>query len=47
MNDAWMAFATILAIIAIVLLAGGLIAFIGHLIIGAKNQYHLMELVPI
>ena len=36
--DAWMAFASIVAIIAIVLLAGGLIAFIGHLVIGAFDR---------
>ena len=33
--EAWMAFVSIMAIVAIVLIAGGLIAFIGHMIIGA------------
>ncbi len=36
--DAWMAFVSIMAIIAIVLLAGGLIAFLGHMIIGAFDS---------
>lgn len=33
--NAWMAFVSIIAILAIVLVAGGLIALIGHMIIGA------------
>lgn len=33
--DAWMAFVSIIAIIAIVVVAGGLIAFLGHMVIGA------------
>lgn len=33
--DAWMAFLSIMAIVAIVVICGGLIAFIGHVIIGA------------
>ena len=33
--EAWMAFVSIMAIVAIVVVAGGLIAFIGHMIIGA------------
>lgn len=33
--NAWMAFVSIIAIIAIVLVAGGIIAFLGHMIIGA------------
>ena len=33
--EAWMGFVSIIAIVAIVVVAGGLIAFIGHVIIGA------------
>ena len=33
--EAWMAFVSIMAIVAIVVVAGGLIAFIGHMILGA------------
>ena len=36
--EAGMAFISIIAIIAIVLVAGGLIAFIGHMIIGAFDS---------
>ena len=36
--EAWMAFVSIIAIVAIVLVAGGLIAFIGHMIIGAFDK---------
>jgi len=36
--EAWMAFVSIIAIVAIVLVAGGLIAFIGHMIIGAFDH---------
>lgn len=36
--EAWMAFVSIMAIVAIVLVAGGLIAFIGHMIIGAFDS---------
>ena len=36
--EAWMAFVSIMAIVAIVLVAGGLIAFIGHMIIGALDK---------
>ena len=33
--EAWMAFGSIVAIVAIVLIAGGLIAVIGHMVIGS------------
>ncbi len=36
--EAWMAFVSIMAIVAIVVVAGGLIAFIGHMIIGAFDN---------
>ncbi len=36
--DAWMAFASILAIVAIVIVAGGIIAFVAHMIIGAFDN---------
>ena len=36
--NAWMAFVSIIAIVAIVLIAGGLIALIGHMIIGAFDN---------
>lgn len=36
--EAWMAFVSIMAIVAIVVVAGGLIAFIGHMIIGAFDS---------
>jgi len=36
--EAWMAFVSIVAVVAIVLVAGGIIAFIGHLIIGALDR---------
>ena len=36
--DAWMAFVSIMAIVAIVVVAGGIIAFIGHVIIGAFDN---------
>ncbi len=36
--DAWMAFVSIIAIIAIVLVAGGIIAFLGHMIIGVFDK---------
>ena len=36
--NAWMAFVSIIAIIAIVLVAGGIIAFLGHMIIGAFDN---------
>ena len=36
--EAWMAFVSIIAIVAIVVVAGGLIAFIGHIIIGAFDK---------
>ena len=36
--EAWMAFVSIIAIIAIVVVAGGVIAFIGHVIIGAFDK---------
>ncbi len=36
--DAWMAFVSIIAIVAIVLVGGGLIALIGHMIIGALDK---------
>ncbi len=36
--DAWMAFVSIIAIVAIVLVGGGLVAFIGHMIIGALDN---------
>ena len=36
--EAWMAFVSIMAIVAIVVVAGGLIAFIGHMILGAFDN---------
>ena len=36
--DTWMAFVSIIAMVAIVLVAGGLIALIGHMIIGAFDN---------
>ncbi len=36
--ETWMAFVSIMAIVAVVLLAGGIIAFIAHLIIGALDR---------
>ena len=36
--DAWMAFVSIIAIVAIVVIAGGIIAFIGHMIIGVFDK---------
>lgn len=36
--EAWMAFISIMAIVAIVLVAGGLIAFIGHMILGVFDN---------
>ena len=36
--DAWMAFVSIMAIVAIVVVTGGIIAFIGHVIIGAFDN---------
>ncbi len=36
--EAWMAFVSIVAIIAIVLIAGGIIAFLGHMIIGVFDK---------
>ena len=36
--EAWMAFVSIIAIVAIVLVAGGLIAFICHMVIGAFDK---------
>ena len=36
--EAWMAFVSIIAIVGIVLVAGALIAFIGHMIIGAVDK---------
>ena len=36
--EAWMAFLSIMAIVAIVIVAGGLIAFIAHMIIGAFDN---------
>ena len=36
--EAWMAFVSIMAIVAIVVVAGGLIAFIAHMIIGVFDN---------
>lgn len=36
--DAWMAFVSIIAIVAIVVIAGGIIAFLGHMIIGVFDK---------
>ena len=36
--EAWMALVSIMAIVAVVLVAGGIIAFIAHLIIGALDR---------
>ena len=36
--EAWMAFVSIMAIVAVVLVGGGIIAFIAHLIIGALDR---------
>ena len=36
--EAWMAFISIMAIVAIVVVGGGIIAFIGHMIIGAFDN---------
>ena len=36
--EAWSAFVSIMAIVAIVVVAGGLIAFIGHMIIGVFDS---------
>ena len=36
--EAWMAFVSIIAIVAIILVAGGLVAFIGHMIIGVFDN---------
>lgn len=36
--ETWMAFVSIMAIVAVVLVAGGIIAFIAHLIIGALDR---------
>ena len=36
--EAWMAFVSIMAIVAIVVVGGGIIAFIGHMIIGAFDN---------
>jgi len=38
MGEAWMAFVSIISIVGIVLIAAGLIAFIGHMIIGAFDN---------
>ena len=36
--ETWMALGSIMAIVAVVLVAGGIIAFIAHLIIGALDR---------
>ena len=36
--EAWMAFISIMAIVAIVVVAGGLIAFIAHMILGVFDN---------
>lgn len=41
--EAWMAFVSIIAIVAIVLVSGGLIAFICHMIIGAFDKDRKVE----
>ena len=44
--EAWMAFVSIMAILAIVLVGGGLIAFIAHLIIGAFDKEPRVDVEP-